>query len=124
MFHFNNYAHADSEDTYTTEHILTEILGCIIISKISKLEKADLKISILIFFLIYSGHILKIYMYMDLSYSKGQRIKSLNIIVSIIQNIIEHLFLLQSIMLLKVPEMYADAGWQDLTSLLYLPYSR
>lgn len=56
-------------------------------------------------------------MYMDLSYSKGQRIKSLNIIV-------EHLFLLQSIMLLKVPEMYADAGWQDLTSLLYLPYSR
>lgn len=59
---------------------------------------------------------------MDLSYSKGQRIKSLNIIVSIIQNIIEHLFLLQSIMLLK--EMYADAGWQDLTSLLYLPYSR
>lgn len=63
-------------------------------------------------------------MYMDLSYSKGQRIKSLNIIVSIIQNIIEHLFLLQSIMLLKVPEMYVDAGWQDLTSLLYLPYSR
>lgn len=63
-------------------------------------------------------------MYMDLSYSKGQRIKSLNIIVSIIQNIIEHLFLLQSIMLLKVQEMYANAGWQDLTSLLYLPYSR
>lgn len=63
-------------------------------------------------------------MYMDLSYSKGQRIKSLNIIVSIIQNRIEHLFLLQSIMLLKVPEMYADAGWHDLTSLLYLPYSR
>lgn len=59
-------------------------------------------------------------MYMDLSYSKGQRIKSLNIIVSIIQNIIEHLFLLQS-MLLKVQEMYANAGWQDLTSLLYLP---
>lgn len=63
-------------------------------------------------------------MYMDLSYSKGQRIKSLNIIVSIIQNIIEHLFLLQSIMLLKVQEMYANAGWQDLTSLLHLPYSR
>lgn len=58
-------------------------------------------------------------MYIDLSYSKGQRIKSLNIIVSIIQNRIEHLFLLQSIMLLKVPEMYVDAGWQDLTSLLY-----